>query len=730
MDRPSFKRKSDADDARARKTQKTGDDAAPPGKMSFAQRMMAKMGYKQGQGLGKEGEGILNPIEVKLRPQGAGVGAIKERTDQAKQEARRAAERRGETYEDSSEEERKARRKRKAAKKAAADSGASTPGGLSRPKTKYRTAAEIEAAADGLEVPNVLKSLIDATGREQKLLTSTAGLLTPLGGAQSATTEADKIATRARRELEAFADSWAGLTERKQFIDEEERALQQEIDHDEEQYRKVLGIAEAVEKLSNLDLGRPSTADDAAAQWEQAVSELETLQFEYRNELTQYGLQEAAVAVIAPLFKQEMLDWEPLEKPMHLVPQLHRLRTILGIGKDSLTLHNGRHDLGGYRRPKSTTPYETLIYTLWLPRVRTTITNTWDPYAPNSMIALVEAWKDVLPKFVFHSLLNNLIVAKLKDALHEWNPKTSLRHKRSKPLPHVWLFPWLQYLSEEHTNSKSSTGLLTDVRHKFGSALKSWDISRGILPGLDLWREVLPNLESSLVRYLLPRLALHLQTNFAVDPSDQDLTPLEHVLAWRDFFKPSTLGQLLLAEFFPKWLNVLHLWLTSEPDYEEVGQWFSWWKSQFPDAVNAVPSVAQAWDKGLEMMNQALDLGDAAKDALPQPEVADLAAEAAEEKKPDFSASTASRAAAEEDATTFKDVVEDWCGENDLLLIPLREADKRTGLPLFRITASASGRGGVVAYIKGDIVWAINRKDDTREPLGLEEALVKRAEGK
>ena len=44
-------------------------------------------------------------------------------------------------------------------------------------KSKYKTAADMEAAAEGLEVPNVLISLIDTTGQDTKLLTSTAGLI-------------------------------------------------------------------------------------------------------------------------------------------------------------------------------------------------------------------------------------------------------------------------------------------------------------------------------------------------------------------------------------------------------------------------------------------------------------------------------------------------------------------------------------------------------------------------
>lgn len=42
-------------------------------------KLMMQMGYKLGTGLGINQEGILNPIETKLRPQGLGVGGISEK---------------------------------------------------------------------------------------------------------------------------------------------------------------------------------------------------------------------------------------------------------------------------------------------------------------------------------------------------------------------------------------------------------------------------------------------------------------------------------------------------------------------------------------------------------------------------------------------------------------------------------------------------------------------------
>merc|ERR1712157_74771 len=47
-------------------------------------KLMQKMGFKMGQGLGKHSQGMLNPIEQKVRKRGAGLGAAgTERTKQS-----------------------------------------------------------------------------------------------------------------------------------------------------------------------------------------------------------------------------------------------------------------------------------------------------------------------------------------------------------------------------------------------------------------------------------------------------------------------------------------------------------------------------------------------------------------------------------------------------------------------------------------------------------------------
>lgn len=698
---------------------------------------MAKMGHKEGEGLGASGQGIVNPVETVLRPQGAGLGAVKEKPQQAKDEAKREAARRGEVLEDSSDEERKRRQKRKEEKRLGKDSGASSSGAATPrgpPKPKFRTAREIESDTAGLEVPNVLKSLIDATGKEQKVLTSTAGLMTSQEFVSAEEGEALKIAQRARHDLEAFADEWKGLTERKKYVEMEEMQIVQEMDAAESNIDQLSALTTAVQALEGISL----EDEDLGKKWEETTGRLEQLDTDYQDLAQEYNLSEVAVAAIHPLFRQAMDEWEPLKDPTYHVSNLRRLRHLIS------SRCGGDDGEEPQRQRQSTTPYESMIYSLWLPKIRSVLLNDWDVHDPGPATTLVDAWKDILPGFIYTNVLDQLVIPKLSTALKEWKPRSS-RKQDGSSFP-WWLFDWLRYLDERHTDPKAPTGLLSDAKRKFRTVLDNWNLSRGLVGGIDVWKDVLGSeFHAALRNHILPRLARHLRENFDVNPQDQQLDALENVLKWKDYFKPSVFAMLLSAEFFPKWHAVLHLWLTSDPNYEEVGQWFSWWKTQVPDEINAVDEVAQEWNRGLETMNLALDLGERAKTELPPPPAANEHQQRRQKQiherehkvQPiptaagDTSTEPKPRAQQPVEEPTFKDVVEEWCADEGLIMVPLREAHVQSGLPLFRITASANGRGGAVVYLKGDVVWAQNRKArEVFEPVGLDASLVARAEGK
>lgn len=672
---------------------------------SFAAKMMAKMGYVEGHGLGSIGQGMLNPIETKLRPQGAGLGAVKERTQQAKDEAKRQAARQGVVLEDSSEEERKKRQKAREKQKLQRAGGQTSAGPK---KVKYRTIADIEAATEGLEVPNVLKSLIDATGKEQKLLTSTSGLMTSNEVVEA---EATKIARRAKRDLEAFADAWNVETEKKKYLGLRELQINQEIDSANEEIERTQSV---LKELEGLDLEGNGSLDE---QWEAAVQVLEMLQRDYIQHLEELNLTEAAISTLKPLFRRKMDEWDPLENPSELVATLQHFQPILRSKKPQ-----------GHRKP--TTLYESLIVTHWLPKIRSVLTN-WNVYDPQPAIALLEAWSPLLPDFVLSQLLNQIVIPALQSGIKSWMPRA--RKSASFPPPHTWLFPWLPLLPPQSLDMESTTSLPVSLKHRLRAILRSWDLTSPPPQGISDLAPILPTLSSVLTHTLLPRISAHFHEAFEIDPSEQDLAPLTSLMQYTPLLPFSTITRLLTRVFFPKWLSTLHLWLTSDPDYAEIAEWYEWWKTQFPSEMSQGIEFRKEWMRGLVMMNRALDLGEkihllpAPVDAHPQPmHEQDLPAPAPQPPVPQPPASFP----AAHEPLSFKDQVDDFCQASNLLFLPMRSAHPISGLPLWRITASPSGRGGVVVYLKGDVVWAKHGKEEGGwQPMGLDEKLVFLAEG-
>ncbi|KAJ8098691.1 GC-rich sequence DNA-binding factor-like protein-domain-containing protein [Lipomyces tetrasporus] len=666
--------------------------------------MFAKMGYVEGQGLGADGRGILNPIEQRIRAGRLGLGGMKEKTKQAVDEARR----RGEKVESSEEEQ-----EREIIDGTSRPKSKQAPA-RRKPKIRYRTVEEIEAS--GMPVPPLWKDIIDMTGSEAKVLSDMSdfkGIEVP------STEEAEdaRLAELARRDLEMYADEWESLQSRRKWITMEERRITTDVDNENDKIERLARIVEIANELNSMVQESASAGKALLSRLEDVGMKLEVLQFQYQEEIEKFRLDDIAVAAINPIFRQLMSSWDPLVDHTYLKEHLLRWQTILRVhgGKDSMSgadnvasaddiyLHRKRYMAAKNRA----TLFESMMAEIWLPQVRRVMQSEWDVHEPSSLVLLFEDWQGVLPSFIQSQLLEQIVLPRLHAAVTDWNP----RKRGASAQPHQWIFPWMPLLGD-HLKI-----VIDDVRHKFSSVMRDWDVSKGVIEGLDAWREVFgKDLESMVMRHIYPKLVGLLRAEFQVNPADQQLEPLVAAFKWRRYFRSSKFSTLLEAEFFPKWWDVLFLWLTSEqPDFTEVNEWYKFWQDQFPRDVRDSPGIRSAFAKGLNLINQAVYLGpQAAVELKPIVEPATTESRKSKSKRRKESRPPSSKPAPGPDRapqealpeSTFKDVVEDYCLENNLLFIPIRQAHEILGHPLYRITASAGGRGGFLCYFDSEILWA------------------------
>lgn len=124
------------------------------------------------------------------------------------------------------------------------------------------------------------------------------------------------------------------------------------------------------------------------------------------------------------------------------------------------------------------TPFESLLWNVWLPRVRSSINNEWSPEDAQPAVKLYEVWESFLPAFIRDNILDQLILPKVQKAVADWNPKRSTTSLRGL------VFPWLPFVGLRMED------LMSDTRRKVKSMLRAWVAGEDIPDDLAAWRDV------------------------------------------------------------------------------------------------------------------------------------------------------------------------------------------------------------------------------------------------
>jgi len=144
-----------------------------------------------------------------------------------------------------------------------------------------------------------------------------------------------------------------------------------------------------------------------------------------------------------------------------------------------------------------------------------------------------------------------------------------------------------------YSGNRLDTLIYPIIRRKLGSALGGWHPSdRSARLMLQPWAEVFAkgDMEAFLVKNIIPKLQIAL-SEFVINPHQQHLDQWNWVYEWKELIPVHIMAGLLDKFFFPKWLQVLALWLNHSPNYDQVTTWYMGWKGMLNDKLLVEPVI-------------------------------------------------------------------------------------------------------------------------------------------
>ena len=591
-------------------------------------KLLSKMGWKEGQGLGRDGKGISKPLEAKLRPKGMGMGYGDRREAKLAPESPKKAPPNGKEI---------GRKK-------------GGPGGVEvidvraeaamwkkrstdvRVKRTFRTADEVLEEEDigsgvGGGRTNIQKRpstiVVDMRGPQTRVLRN-LDQINMMDEEEDDEAEDNRVpmpelrhnirllVELAEADIQMLDGRLRQGKDTKEILTREKERLQEERKEAEEGTARIQALLEGVEAVrlaefttSEMDVGTTNGSGGiekdnnnhnnqrGGGKLEYARKAFADLQSNFPEEYELYNIAAAALGCALPAFSAALSGWSPLSTPTPIAELIAAWRSLL---EKEPRRHAHLPSADVLSLAASSDPYLRLICEVVLPPLRRDLIGGWDPRNAAALEKFLESWERVLPIVALDYVMQHLVLPRLKSAVDDWDPT-------SDPVAlHTWVHPWLPYLGAQMSE------LWPTVRFKFGSALEHWHpADSSALALLAPWKSVFSSREwdALLTRAVIPKLEDAL-SELQINPAAQDLEPFFWVMDWGELLPLNGMSKLLTSKFFPKWHAALRHWLSStQPNLDDVTRWYLQWKALFPDTVLEAKPIKSAMNAALDAINTA-----------------------------------------------------------------------------------------------------------------------------
>ncbi|KAJ2684521.1 hypothetical protein IWW39_004860 [Coemansia spiralis] len=574
---------------------------APSGSKDFGKfasgavwNMMAKMGYKPGEGLGKHGEGRIEPIQVTLRRAGEGISfSGSERPLEKKSSpapATKGRQRGGRSGADGLPREQR-------------DSQAQV---RARQKTEYKTLEELQRRTDA-QLKEVFVDM--TTNTEVGSFSELAAKRLPLG-------ERDKLAGDVRlgmdlasARLEELGQEQARAEAKVDALSKKMQNLSTSIERRQARTSYLQAIKEsvcAVQATANATLieSVETAKDDLSALYDAYKLMYEAAQrIEAQHKFDVWGelrLETVVTGTVHSHFQRLFRDWNPAAHPDIIESVLTPLYPFVHICDAS-------------ESSERLAPIESLLYQTLVPGLKRFILTQWNPLADDLSLPLSHLPPVIVAAVsedISNKLLRHVNAIEPRKVMNKFNSQREATHSSaSQPLADLRVdrivIPWLPYISDR-------AELVSSVRRKLCEALDYWTPTKEsnsiVLSLVYPWAEIIQGKElRKLSAKVSDRLEAMLRAEFQFNAQRQVVWPFKVLVKWHSVLPSDAWLALAKRQVLSKFIDYLRLWLEDpNADYAEIADWYWQWRQLHPPEIFALEAVQQEFKKALVLMAYAL----------------------------------------------------------------------------------------------------------------------------